>query len=107
MRVLLDTHAFLWRITDDSRLSSIAREVIADPGNDLFLSAASGWEMAIKVHLGRLEVAGDLARLIPEHMTRNAVQGLPVSMSHALSVQDLPVIHGDPFDRMLVAQSLL
>lgn len=107
MRVILDTHAFLWWITDDSRLPASAREVIAGAGNDLFLSAASGWEIAIKARLGRLEVAGDLTRLIPEHMTRNAIQSLPVSMSHALSVQDLPDIHRDPFDRILVAQGLL
>lgn len=107
MRVLLDTHAFLWWITDDSRLPASAREVIADPGNELFLSAASGWEMAIKARLGRLEVAGVLTRLIPEHMARNAIQGLPVSMGHALSVQDLPDIHRDPFDRILVSQGLL
>lgn len=106
MRVLLDTHAFLWWITDDPRLSTSARAVIADAGNELFLSAASGWEMAIKVRLGRLEVAGDLTRVIPDHMASNAIQGLPVQMSHALSVHGLPDIHRDPFDRILIAQSL-
>ena len=105
MRVLLDTHTFLWWITDDPRLSTSARAVIADAGNELFLSAASGWEMAIKVRLGRLQVAGDLTRVIPEHMASNHIQGLPVQMGHALSVHGLPDIHRDPFDRVLVAQS--
>jgi PIN domain nuclease of toxin-antitoxin system len=106
VRVLLDTHAFLWWITDDPRLSTSARAVIADAANELFLSAASGWEMAIKARLGRLEVAGDLPRVIPAHMASNAVQSLPVQMGHALSVHGLPDIHRDPFDRILVAQGL-
>ena len=71
MRVLLDTLTFLWWITDDPRLSTSARAVVSDPGNELFISAASGWEMAIKVRLGRLQVAGDLTRVIPEHMASN------------------------------------
>lgn len=105
MRVLLDTRTFLWWITDDPRLSTSAKEVISDPGNELFLSAASGWEMAVKVRLGRLKVAGDLTRVIPEHLASNHIQGLPVQMVHALSVHRLPDIHRDLFDRILVAQS--
>ena len=83
MRVLLDTLTFLWWITDDPRLSTSDRAVVSDPGNELFISAASGWEMAIKVRLGRLQVAGDLTRVIPEHMASN--HRLQPAGSHAVS----------------------
>lgn len=107
MRVLLDTHTFLWWITDDPRLSSRAREIIADGSNRLFLSAASGWEIAIKAALGRLELPTTPGQFIAEQLAANAVEGLPILMSHALHVYTLPRYHRDPFDRLLVAQSQL
>ena len=107
MRVLLDTHAFLWWITDDASLSPRAREIIGDGNNVLFLSAASAWEIAIKVGLGRLALPGRLERFIPEQLALNAIDSLPVQLSHALHVSNLPNHHRDPFDRMLVAQSQL
>ena len=107
MRALLDTHAFLWWITDDSRLSLRAREIIADGRNDLFFSAASGWEIAIKANLGKVEVPDDLQRFLTEQLSRNAVQVLPVYLSHALHVYTLPSHHRDPFDRLLVSQAVL
>lgn len=105
MRALLDTHAFLWWLTDNPELSKGARSVIGDSTNELYLSAASGWEIAIKAKLGRLEIAGDPEKLIPEQMALNAIDGLPVQMSHALHVFQLPDLHRDPFDRILIAQS--
>lgn len=105
MKALLDTHAFLWWITDDSRLSQAAREFIANPENELFLSAASGWEMAIKTGLGRLEVAEPLTEFIPRALSDNSIQSLPIQMIHTLSVGKLPPLHRDPFDRLLIAQA--
>jgi PIN domain nuclease of toxin-antitoxin system len=107
VRALLDTHTFLWWITDDQRLSLRAREIIADGRNDLLFSAASGWEIAIKAGLGRLEVPDNLDRFMTEQLSRNAIQVLPVYLSHALRVYTLPDYHRDPFDRLLVSQAVL
>ncbi|MFZ5648401.1 MAG: type II toxin-antitoxin system VapC family toxin [Bacillota bacterium] len=107
MMALLDTHTFLWWITDDSRLSSRVREIIGDGENKLFLSAASGWEMAIKAGIGKLELPGDLESFISEQLAVNAIESLPVQMIHALHVHALPDFHRDPFDRFLVAQARL
>jgi PIN domain nuclease of toxin-antitoxin system len=107
VRALLDTHAFLWWITDDPQLSSRAREIIADGCNELFFSAASGWEIAIKARLGRLEVPEDLERFLTEQLSRNAIRALPIYLSHALHTYTLPGHHRDPFDRLLVSQALL
>lgn len=105
MIALLDTHTFLWWITDHSKLSPLAVDIISDGDNDLLLSAASGWEIAIKARLGRLELADMPERFIPEHLHINAFRSLPIEMSHALHVYALPNHHRDPFDRMLVAQA--
>ncbi len=105
MRVLLDTHAFLWWIKDDRRLSGRAREVLADGANELLFSAASGWEIAIKTRLGRLRVSGDLGVYLSKQLSQNSIGVLPVYLSHAIRVADLPEHHRDPFDRLLVAQA--
>ena len=107
MRVLLDTHSFLWWITDDPRLSPRAREIMSDGGNQLFFSAASGWEIAIKARLGRLSLPEPLESFVPVQLAENSIEGLPVALSHALHVASLPDYHRDPFDRMLAAQSQL
>ena len=107
MKVLLDTHAFPWWITDDPRLSPRAREIIADGANVLFLSAASGWEIAIKTKLGRLRLPDKPERFILKQLESNAIEVLPVQMSHALHVYALPDHHRDPFDRLLIAQAQL
>ncbi len=107
MNVLLDTHAFLWWIDNNPKLSSRAREIISDAGNAIFLSAVSGWEIAIKTRLGKLTLPGDLERFIADQLAANAFSGLPIQLSHALHVYTLPAIHRDPFDRILVAQSQL
>ena len=107
MRALLDTHAFLWWITDDDRLSEKAREIISDGRNELLFSAVSGWEISIKAGLGRLELPEDLERFVVDQVSRNAFQVLPVYLSHALHVRKLPDHHRDPFDRLLVSQSIL
>ena len=107
VRALLDTHVFLWWITDDPRLSGRATELISDGGNELFFSAASGWEISIKAGLGRLEIPGDLERFVTDQLSRNAILTLPVHLSHALHTGALPGHHRDPFDRILVSQALL
>lgn len=105
MKALLDTHAFLWWIADDPRLSHTARALIGDGESALFLSAASGWEIVIKMRLGRLEVRGDPENFVFEQLALNDIAVLPISMNHALRTAALPDHHRDPFDRMLVAQS--
>jgi len=105
MRILLDTHTFLWWITDDQRLSSHSIELISDGNNELLFSAASGWEIAIKAGLGRLDIPEPLDRFVSEQLSRNHIGVLPVQLSHALHVFTLPQAHRDPFDRLLVAQA--
>jgi len=107
MRLLLDTHVFLWWITDDPRLSDRAREHISDRRNRLYLSAASGWEIAIKSQLGRLKFPDQPMDFVLEQMTLNEIEELPIRVHHALYVFFLPAYHRDPFDRLLIAQAKL
>jgi PIN domain nuclease of toxin-antitoxin system len=107
VKVLLDTHAFLWWVADDPRLSPRARRILAESANEVYFSAASGWELAIKARLGRLSVGGaDIADFVAEQLAVNGFQVLPVNLSHALRTYALPDHHKDPFDRMLVAQAI-
>lgn len=105
MRALLDTHAFLWWIENDPRLSTRAREIIADDGNEIVLSAVSAWEIAIKASLRRFAMRGDIAAFVNSHVTANGFEVLPLLIDHALRVASLPDHHRDPFDRALVAQA--
>jgi PIN domain nuclease of toxin-antitoxin system len=105
MRALMDTHTFLWWNTDDPQLSPRAREIIAEGSNEIFLSAASTWEIAIKAAKGRLVLPEEPALYVPSRMNLHRIQHLPVQVSHTLRVYDLPRHHADPFDRLLVAQS--
>lgn len=107
MKVLLDTHVFLWWISNNPRLGKEARNVISNIDNQLFLSAASGWEIAIKTGPGKLEVADDISSFMFEQMRLNALDELPVLISHALHAASLPNLHRDPFDRLLIAQAQL
>lgn len=105
MRFLLDTHVFLWWITDDTQLSSRAREIIGQGENQIFFSAASAWEIAIKSGLGKLILPASPTVFISEQMALNHFDPLPVTISHALGVFALPDHHRDPFDRLLVTQA--
>jgi len=107
MKVLLDTHAFLWWVSDDPRVSRRARRIIADSSNQILLSAASAWEIAIKTALGRLMIASDPEEFVPEQMRMNGFEPLPIELRHALHVGVLPPHHSDPFDRMLIAQAAI
>jgi PIN domain nuclease of toxin-antitoxin system len=106
VRLLLDTHAFLWWIEGGERLSSKAARAIADPANACLLSLASAWEMAIKVSLGKLELPGSPARFLADQLAANNVQVLGLELRHVTGVTELPFHHHDPFDRLLAAQCL-
>ena len=105
MRVLLDTHTFLWWADDDRRMSAPARKAIADAA-DGFLSVASCWEIAIKVSRGRLTIPKPIERFVPEQLGLNGFQLLPVDLDDVARVATLPFHHRDPFDRLLAAQAL-
>jgi PIN domain nuclease of toxin-antitoxin system len=105
MRVLLDTHTFLWWVADDARLTKRARTAIRD-AEDVYLSVVSCWEMAIKVSLGKLELAQPVERFVPEHLAVNAFTLLPLDVEDVGRVARLPFHHRDPFDRVLAAQAL-
>ncbi|MDA1017480.1 MAG: type II toxin-antitoxin system VapC family toxin [Planctomycetota bacterium] len=107
MKLLLDTHAFLWMSLDDPQLSKTARENLADTENDLFLSPASYWEIAIKISIGKYTLAEPLVEFVGREMDANELNVLPVTVEHAGAVSGLPFHHKDPFDRMLVAQATL
>ena len=104
MKLLLDTHAFLWWITDDGRLSEAARRAISDRDNEVFFSAVSAWELAIKAGIGKLTLNEDLSGFVHEQLLENRFAPLPLTLEHALRVRDLPGHHQDPFDRALIAQ---
>jgi PIN domain nuclease of toxin-antitoxin system len=106
VRLLLDTHTFLWWVADAPELPARARAAIAAGSNDCFVSAASCWEMAIKVSLNKLEIGGTVERFVPHHMAVNGFQELTVDVRHAAKVARLPFHHRDPFDRLLAAQAL-
>ncbi len=105
MKVLLDTHTFLWWITDDPKLSLRVRGIISNGENEVFISAATGWEIAIKAQIGRLKMPDEPRRFILEQLKINGMKSLPIEMRHALHISTLPIHHQDPFDRMLIAQA--
>jgi PIN domain nuclease of toxin-antitoxin system len=107
MRVLLDTQSFIWFISSSVRLSSAARTVIADTSNELIVSVASLWEMAIKVSIGKLVLHQPYETLIPQQLAYHGIALLSVELPHMIAVSKLPFHHRDPFDRMLIAQSLV
>ena len=106
MKALLDTHVFLWWCLEDARISAPAEKIIRTGANQLFLSAASVWEMVVKCQLGKLELPKSSDRFITEELAKNRIQTLPIEASHALRLTSLPLRHKDPFDRILIAQSL-
>jgi PIN domain nuclease of toxin-antitoxin system len=107
MDVLLDTVTFLWWMAGDARLGPGAAKLVRDPSNRVHLSAASAWEIAIKHGAGKLSLPRPPAEWLPEARARHGVLALPVEEEDALHVERLPRLHGDPFDRLLVAQSIL
>jgi len=105
MKYLLDTHAFLWFVSDDYRLSSKARSIINNSKNEIYFSAVSAWEMSIKSRLRRLTIKEELEPFIVKQLAENNFSTLSISIFHSIYISKLPEIHKDPFDRMLIAQS--
>jgi PIN domain nuclease of toxin-antitoxin system len=107
VKVLLDTCAFLWLVTDDPKLSPLAKEIFLNSGNELLLSAATGFEITIKYSLGKLHLTEVPKEFIANRIQANGLTELPILMNHTYALQDLPLHHKDPFDRLLVAQALV
>lgn len=106
MRLLLDTHTFIWWMTNDRALPASAREIIGREDNDIFLSAATAWEMAIKHKIGKLPIVAGFIADVPGAMATEGFAELPVSVVHGQMAGALDGHHKDPFDRMLIAQAL-
>jgi len=107
VRLLLDTHSFLWFINGSPQISTNARTLIEDASNQPLLSAASLWEMAIKLSLGKLSLAQPFEVLIPQQMRLNGIKLLGIEIEHTAAVSKLPFHHRDPFDRLLIAQAMV
>ena len=103
MRLLLDTHALLWWLADDGRIGPQARELIADPGNEVLVSLASLWEIVVKLRVGKLDA--DLGEVLAA-IERDGFALLPISPAHLLALAALPTHHRDPFDHLLIAQAI-
>lgn len=106
MRLLLDTHALLWFLTGAPALSKAAQACIEDGANAVWVSPASYWEIAIKISLGKYRLPEPLADFMERELGRNDLAILPITLRHAARVSTLPFHHRDPFDRLIVAQSL-
>ena len=106
MRLLLDTYTILWWFAGNSRLTSKTQHAITDPSNDKFISAASAWEIATKYRIGKLPDAEDLVEDFRIQVNAQGFIELPITLEHALRAGSLPGPHGDPFDRMLMAQAI-
>ena len=107
MKVLVDTQAWLWMLATPERLSRSARRTVGRADNELYVSAASAWEIAIKWGLGKLTLPADPAEYVPSRMAQSGVIPLPIKHAHAVQVARLPAHHRDPFDRLLIAQAQL
>jgi PIN domain nuclease of toxin-antitoxin system len=105
MAYLLDTHVFLWMAADTARLSDRVRKIVARKDNPLYLSAASGWEIGLLRRLGRLDLPDEPGRFVPEAMQRLDVTPLSIGFPTAIAAAELPLIHRDPFDRLLIAEA--
>lgn len=105
MRILLDSHALIWWLSDDPRLSPVARALIADVSNTVLVSSATAWELSTKVRLGKLVDGTGVIPRLPDVLLERGMTELPVTVAHAVEAGALPGPHRDPFDRMLIAQS--
>lgn len=105
MKLLFDTHTFIWWDSQPSKLSSSVYAACHDPNNQLLLSVASVWEMQIKMQVGKMKLSLSLADIVDHQQKSNRVQLLPITLSHVLTLDTLPLHHRDPFDRILIAQA--
>jgi PIN domain nuclease of toxin-antitoxin system len=107
MNYILDTHAFLWFISEDEQLSESASAIVRSRDNEIYFSAASAWEISIKTGLGRLSIQDELEHFLTDQLSLNQILPMPITLSHAAYTSKLPQIHKDPFDRILIAQSVV
>jgi PIN domain nuclease of toxin-antitoxin system len=107
LRLLLDTHAFLWFVLDDAKLSLPARQAIESVDNEVVISPASYWEIAIKISLGKYRLSGSFERFWDTGMRRNDITALPIEIRHAERLAAMAFHHKDPFDRLVIAQALV
>lgn len=107
MRILLDTHTFIWFVTDNPRLSALVRSLIENENNEKLLSTASVWEMAIKQSTGKLTFGLPFRRFIEQQLSLNSIELLNINLDHIDVVATLPIHHRDPFDRLLIAQAMV
>ena len=106
MSCLLDTHAILWMVAGDDRLSQTCTEIILDHRNELYFSMASYWEICIKVSIDKLALSDDWPEVFDREKAHNGIQWLPIGKEHVQGLLDLPWYHMDPFDRLLIAQAV-
>ncbi len=106
MKLLLDTCSFLWAVRGDALLSAEATALFRDPANEVFLSAVSAWEIAVKYSLGKLPLSDVPARYVPRERERHGIEPLPLGEADTLLLDRLPAVHTDPFDRLLVCQAV-
>lgn len=107
MKILLDTHCWLWWIASPHRLNRDVRRRIGNRNNRIYLSAASSWEIAIKYSIGKLALPEPPRRFVIDRLTRDAITALPIETRHALHVAELELHHKDPFDRLIISQAIL
>lgn len=107
MNLLLDSHTFIWSYDEQHKLSQTAFQAMSNPANTLFLSVASAWEIQIKIMIRKFNLQDPLADVIAEQQQINGLQILPVQLSHAVYLENLPFHHNDPFDRLLISQAIV
>ncbi len=107
MKLLLDTHAFIWINEESTQLSNRVKDLYRSREHDVYLSVASAWEMQIKFQLGKLDLAMPIEALVSKNIRENDVYLLPIDLSHIAQLEKLPPHHKDPFDRMIIAQAML
>jgi PIN domain nuclease of toxin-antitoxin system len=106
LRALVDTHSFLWALLHDHRLTLTAKQILTSPENELYFSLVSLWEIAIKIKTGKLNALGSSVSYIRDEMKAYGLKLLPIQYDHILQLENLPRFHGDPLDRLLIAQAL-
>jgi len=107
MNLLLDSHTFIWSYDEQHKLSQTALQAMSNPANIMFLSVASAWEIQIKIMIGKFKLQDPLTDVIAEQQQINGLQILPVKLFHALYLENLPLHHKDPFDRLLISQAIV
>ena len=106
MKYLLDTGIWFWSIASEERINRVGREILRNSQVEIYLSAATSWELTIKARLGKLHLPSPPAQCIPTFMARQGLRSLPITHIHAVKVYDLPAHHRDPFDRLIIAQAM-